>query len=100
MNWGGRLLDDGSVRFRLWAPAHERIAVECDGQERELMRVADGWHELVTRSARAGSRYRFRLPNGTAVPDPASCFQPEDVEGPGEIIDHRSFQWQHAEWNG
>jgi malto-oligosyltrehalose trehalohydrolase len=100
MNWGGRLLDDGSVRFRLWAPAHERVAVDCDGQERELVRQAEGWHELITRSARAGSRYRFRLSDGTVVPDPASCFQPEDVEGPSEIIDHRSFRWKHPEWNG
>ena len=99
-HWGGRLLDDGSVRFRLWAPAHERVVLDCDGNEMDLTRQADGWHELVTQSAHAGSRYRFRLPDGTLVPDPASCFQPEDVGGASEIIDHSSFRWEHPEWTG
>ena len=64
------------------------------------MRNTQGWHELVTRSARAGSLYRFRLPDGTLVPDPASCFQPADVEGASEIIDHCGFHWEYPEWNG
>lgn len=99
-SWGGRLLEDGSIRFRLWAPAHERVAVDIDGRERELVRVGDGWHEMITRVAHAGSRYRFRLPDGTTVPDPASCFQPDDIEGPSEIIDHASFCWEHPSWMG
>jgi malto-oligosyltrehalose trehalohydrolase len=99
-SWGGRLLEDGLVRFRLWAPAHKTVVVELDGSERELVSVGGGWHELITPFAHAGSRYRFRLPDGTVVPDPASGFQPEDVAGPSEIIDHRNFGWTHADWTG
>jgi malto-oligosyltrehalose trehalohydrolase len=98
--WGGRLLEDGSARFRLWAPAHERIAVDIDGEEYPLHRSADGWHELTTRAARVDSRYRFRLPDGKYVPDPASCYQPEDADGPSQLIDHRSFRWSEDSWKG
>ncbi len=59
-----------------------------------------GWHELTVADAEAGTRYRFVLPDGTAVPDPASRFQPEDVAGPSEVIDATAYPWQGSEWQG
>ncbi len=35
-----------------------------------------------------------------SVPDPASAFQPEDVFGPSELIDHESFAWRASDWRG
>jgi malto-oligosyltrehalose trehalohydrolase len=34
------------------------------------------------------------------VPDPASRFNPEDVHGPGEVIDPEAFRWEDAGWRG
>jgi maltooligosyltrehalose trehalohydrolase len=34
------------------------------------------------------------------VPDPASRFQPEDVSGPSEVVDPRSYEWQDLGWAG
>jgi malto-oligosyltrehalose trehalohydrolase len=34
------------------------------------------------------------------VPDPASHFQPSDVSGPSEVIDHEAFVWQAGDWRG
>jgi len=34
-----------------------------------------------------GTRYQFRINGDLVVPDPASCYQPEDVGGPSEVID-------------
>src|SRR3569833_2112394 len=98
--WGTHVLEDGSVRFRLWAPACQRIVVELDGREHELVHTGSGWHELLTRMAHAGSRYRYRLPDGLFVPDPASRFQPEDIDGPSEVIDHNAYRWIRTEWSG
>src|SRR5688572_27193483 len=88
------------VRFRLWAPVCSRIAI--DGVERALpMRcLDDGWHELTTTQARPGSRYRFVLPDATAVPDPASRYQPRDVQSPSEVIDSGAYAWQVPSWRG
>ena len=98
----GPLLRDDGVVFRLWAPKCERVAVAIEGEPEALAmkRGADGWHELSTPRARANARYRFVLPDGTQVPDPASRFQPEDVHGPSEIIDPAAYRWRTPEWRG
>jgi maltooligosyltrehalose trehalohydrolase len=78
------------------------MAVAVEGEREPLMMESrgDGWHELVTTLARAGSRYRYVLPDGVRVPDPASHFQPEDVNGPSEIIDHSAYRWRDSGWTG
>jgi maltooligosyltrehalose trehalohydrolase len=99
---GAEVLSDGSVRFRFWGPAVRNVHIEIDGIEQALLlnSAADGWHELVTKQAGAGSRYRFILPDGTRVPDPASRFQLDDVHGPSEVIDPKSHPWTDSEWKG
>ena len=59
-----------------------------------------GWHALQVPDAGAGTRYRYLLPDGTAVPDPASRFQPEDVAGPSEVIDPAAYRWKSSDWRG
>ena len=65
-----------------------------------MVAAADGWHELVTRRAGAGARYRFVLADGMRVPDPASRYQPEDAHGPSEVIDPQAYPWRDAGWKG
>ncbi|WP_372620052.1 malto-oligosyltrehalose trehalohydrolase [Falsiroseomonas sp.] len=88
------------MRFRLFAPAHATIGLELDGADPLPMHAADGWHELHVEQARAGTRYRFVLPDGLRVPDPASRFQPEDVHGPSEVVDPAAHAWHDAGWTG
>jgi 1,4-alpha-glucan branching enzyme len=99
----GAELADGGVRFRLWAPQAEAVALvlEDGAARRELAmrREPDGWFALTTDAARAGSRYRYRIA-GLDVPDPASRFQPEDVHGPSEVIDPAAFEWNETGWRG
>jgi malto-oligosyltrehalose trehalohydrolase len=60
----------------------------------------DGWHEAVESSAGPGTRYRYRIDGAEMVPDPASRFQPEDAEGPSEVIDPAAFRWDEGGWRG
>jgi malto-oligosyltrehalose trehalohydrolase len=60
----------------------------------------DGWYQLFVPIARASTRYRFVLPDGSRVPDPASRFQPLGVHGPSEVIDPTTFGWSDAAWHG
>ncbi|MCO6415050.1 malto-oligosyltrehalose trehalohydrolase [Siccirubricoccus sp. KC 17139] len=101
MPFGAELQREG-VRFRLWAPSHEAVRLELDGAPAPLpmQRGEGGWHELVRAEARAGSRYRFVLPDGQRVPDPASRYQPEDVHGPSEVVDPAAYAWGDAGWAG
>ncbi|WEX10432.1 malto-oligosyltrehalose trehalohydrolase [Chelativorans sp. AA-79] len=98
--WGAHLEDDGTVRFRLWAPALESLRLRLDGQhEHEMEKLAGGWFELEVSGPADGTPYQFVLPDGMAVPDPASRAQVEDVHGPSVLIAPR-FDWQATDWKG
>ena len=102
MPLGAELRPDGTVRFRLWAPAQERASLVFEGANAAMPMtpLEDGWHELVTDRATPGNRYRFELMDGLQVPDPVSRYQPEDVHGPSEVIDPRAYQWSDRAWRG
>ena len=95
--FGPRLEQDG-VKFRLWAPAARSVALVCEGHH-EMSPAGDGWFATTLQSARAGTCYQFRIDDDIDVPDPASHFQPDDVHGQSQVIDH-SFAWDCAGWNG
>jgi malto-oligosyltrehalose trehalohydrolase len=65
-----------------------------------MKNISEGWHELDVPEAGDKTRYRFQLPDGTKVPDPASRFQPEDVHGPSEVIDPSAYLWTDQAWAG
>jgi malto-oligosyltrehalose trehalohydrolase len=89
------------TRFRLWAPAHTDIALAIEGRAPLPMEdIGNGWRERLVRDAGPGTLYRFRLPDGLLVPDPASRFQPCDVHGPSEVIDPTEYVWSDGAWAG
>ncbi|GAB6968503.1 malto-oligosyltrehalose trehalohydrolase [Komagataeibacter kakiaceti JCM 25156] len=97
---GAMLLDGGHTRFRLWAPSRATVMVEAEGHAPTPMARRDGgWFECVLPCG-AGTRYRYRIAPDMAVPDPASCHQPDDVHGPSEVVDPASYEWKHDAWRG
>jgi maltooligosyltrehalose trehalohydrolase len=104
MPFGAECREDGSVRFRLWAPAAHQVALCLGSADRCVQLALDrrdhGWFELTTRKAKPGARYSFRIDDERDVPDPASRFQPQDVHGPSEVIDPAAFDWQDGVWYG
>lgn len=102
MPYGAELLETGGVRFRLWAPKVRSLDLVIDGEGQPLAmeRQKNGWYELTVPEAHAGSRYLFRLPGGKTVADPASRYQPDDVEGASEVIDPTAYRWAATEWRG
>ncbi|HEX4522159.1 MAG TPA: malto-oligosyltrehalose trehalohydrolase [Casimicrobiaceae bacterium] len=102
MGFGAMVLDDGAVRFRLWAPAARQVGLCLDGEPRPLPLAAapDGWFELTTREASRGTRYRFRIDDELSVPDPASRHNPQDVDGPSAVVDPFGFDWDDEDWLG
>lgn len=89
----------GGVRFRLWAPTARHVDCAFDGETLAMAAEGDGWWELTTPAAKAGTRYRYVV-DGNAVPDPASRYQPEDVHGPSEVIDPAATDWHDTLWRG
>jgi len=100
MPFGAAVLADGRTRFRLWAPAARSVAVRLPDATLPMAAAGGGWHEATTAEAPAGSRYRYVIDGRTAVPDPASRFQPDDVHGDSEVIDPGAYAWGDADWRG
>ncbi len=96
--FGARLTADGTS-FRLWAPAAKRVDLLLE-KPQPLRRGEDGWFCADLTGVKAGVRYKFRIDDEIDVPDPASAFQPDDVSGPSEVIDHASYRWRATDWRG
>ena len=98
--FGATLVDPGHTHFRLWAPGQLEMAVEVEGLGSVPMtRDAGGWFDAEA-ACGAGARYRFRLADGLAVPDPASRAQGSDVHDPSLVVDPRAYRWRHPDWRG
>ena len=92
---------NGDIHFRLWAPGADCVGLLLDGRRAILSMEpgSGGWHQLLTAEAAPGSLYYYILPNGMRVPDPVSRFQLNDVHGPSEVIDPKSYEWTVG-WSG
>jgi maltooligosyltrehalose trehalohydrolase len=104
MPFGAEMTGDGRVRFRLWAPAAQRVDLCLEEAGRQSLlpmdSLAGGWFELCSTEAGPGSLYRFRIDGGMRVADPASRHNPQDVHGPSEVIDPLAHVWTDEEWSG
>jgi malto-oligosyltrehalose trehalohydrolase len=96
--FGATLIDAGAT-FRLWAPAAKRVDVVLD-RAYPMQRDHHGWFTAEIAGIKAGAQYRFRIDDSTDVPDPASAFQPQDIAGPSEVIDHDTYSWRAQNWRG
>ncbi len=100
--FGARPTSDG-VSFRLWAPAAKRVDLMLQQRHAHahvMQRGAGGWFTAEIAGLAAGARYKFRIDDEIDVPDPASLFQPDDVFGASEVIDHALYAWRAADWRG
>ena len=97
-------LSDSGARFRLWAPAAQRVDLDVtthgSSRAQEMTALADGWFEAKLADAAVGTHYAFRIDGGMSVPDPASRFNPGDVHRPSVVIDPLAYEWRDAAWNG
>lgn len=76
------------VCFNLWAPTASAVELLERGQPpRRMPKDNDAWYQILSPTAHAGTRYQFRINEELIVPDPASRFQPDDVEQASEVID-------------
>lgn len=98
--FGATILADGRVRFRLWAPGQTSVAVMIgNGPALSMHPEFGGWF-TATAACPAGARYRYRLADGTLVPDPAARAQADDVHGQSLVVDPTTYRWRNPGWTG
>jgi maltooligosyltrehalose trehalohydrolase len=89
-------------RLEVWAPGCQRVDVVLvdDGVRVAASPVGGGWWRADVPGMAEGARYMFSLDGGPGRPDPRSPWQPEGIEGPSAVLDHRAFEWQDGGWLG
>lgn len=98
----GALVQPDGVLFRLWATEARQVdlVLEPEGTSLPMDAVDGGFFERFLPGLRPGARYRYRMPGGEPLPDPASRYQPEGVHGPSEVVDPGSYRWGDGQWTG
>src|SRR5258708_24396335 len=96
--FGARLAADGAS-FRLWAPAAKRVDLLLE-KPQPMRRGEDGWFSANVSGVKAGARYKFRIDDEIDVPDPSSAFQPDDISGSSEVIDHTGYPCRASRCRG
>src|SRR3569832_495404 len=91
MPFGTEVLDGGRVRFRVWAPAAEKVNVCLGSGEAEavlpMAAEQEGWFGIITEMATVGTHYRFENERKQHKPKPATRKQPQNKHRPSEDID-------------
>ncbi len=105
MPFGATVTEEGNVHFQLWAPEAKKVElclVEKNDRGRILEMDVDeqGWYRLITDQAGPGTLYQYRVDEDLMVPDPASRYQPQDIQGPSQVVDPSTFQWTDQTWTG
>ncbi len=98
---GPELLDDGTTRFRIWAPDAQNVSLIVVGAQTLPMTAnEDGWYSIDAPYG-AGTLYRFLIDDELQVPDPASRAQAGDVHAPSLVVDPSSnYLWRNPNWLG
>jgi maltooligosyltrehalose trehalohydrolase len=103
MKTGAQYLQNNKTQFTVWAPEKETMQlhiVHPTEQKLQLQKDKEGYFSITVENIQPGSRYFF-MPDGKKdYPDPTSNYQPEDVFGPSEVIDHNAYEWHDGKWRG
>ena len=102
--FGATVIDAGTVRFCVWAPAARKVEVEIypppEGIVRHAMAEEGGGVWSGVADGGPGTLYRYRLDEEWGYPDPYSRSQPEGVHGPSQVVDPGAFGWTDNGWPG
>ena len=88
------------TRISVWAPRAKSVALRWHRPDVELLPVGDGHFASEVSELVHGTDYRFVLDGGPPLPDPRSAWQPEGIDGPSRVVDHRQFEWTDADFRG
>ncbi|HEY9649768.1 MAG TPA: malto-oligosyltrehalose trehalohydrolase, partial [Coleofasciculaceae cyanobacterium] len=102
MKIGSNYLGEGRCEFSVWAPTHDDVAVQLVSPENRIIPMKkdeQGYFKVLAENIQPGTFYFYKIA-GDDRPDPASYYQPKDVHGPSEVVDHSTMNWTDTNWSG
>jgi maltooligosyltrehalose trehalohydrolase len=96
----GAIPNTDGTHFHIWAKGRSEAVIEIEGHGSfPLTGSDDGHFNTFVEGVAPGARYRLRLDNGPALPDLASRWQPEGIDGPSVVVGNH-FAWTDSAWKG
>ena len=102
MKAGSKLLGDRRTEFAVWAPLKETMTLHIVHPfDKKMEMIKDELGYFYSKAEVGAGCLYFFMPEGEKdIPDPASQFQPQGVQGPSEVIDHSAYHWHDTNWKG
>ncbi|MCC9136085.1 malto-oligosyltrehalose trehalohydrolase [Pontibacter silvestris] len=100
---GAEYQEDGHCAFTVWAPQKESMTLHLIHPKEhkvEMQKDKYGYFKVELTDIQPGTKYFFMPDGETDYPDPASNYQPEDVHGPSQVVNHSAYAWQDTNWRG
>jgi len=89
--------------FIVWSPKAKNISLIFVHPEKKIIPMEKdecGYWKIRIEKLEPGAKYFYSIDNKSDRPDPASNYQPEDVHGLSQVIDHSAFNWTDKRWKG
>jgi maltooligosyltrehalose trehalohydrolase len=97
---GATQVGEGDWAFVVWAPPHDALSVrlyEVGGDRTiALEPLPGGYFGVEVAGLASAPSYRFMMPDGSALADPTSRWQPAGVHGPSRAFNPADFPWTDA----
>jgi maltooligosyltrehalose trehalohydrolase len=96
------VIDKQGCHFSVWAPEEKAMTLHllAGNTGIAMQKNEAGYFEIHAEGVQAGDRYYYMPEGKRNYPDPCSCFQPNGVHGPSEVVDHQEHHWQDSSWKG
>lgn len=94
--------NQNTCEFQVWAPKARKLALlnSRTGEEVPMHREDRGYWKVELKDCTAGFKYKYKINDREAFPDPASLSQPEGVHGHSEVQSLGEFNWKDQDWKG
>ncbi len=91
----GAVYTADECEFIVWSPFSKAIDLYLSDEDKKIRMKKDSedYWKVSVKDIKPGRNYYY-LVNGNRRGDPASNFQPDGINGPSQIVDHSSFEWQ------
>jgi maltooligosyltrehalose trehalohydrolase len=90
----------GQTTIGVWAPSSKEVRVHVEnGDVIDLKEAGFGFWSANTEKIKDGTLYKVALDQESALPDPASRFQPQGVHGYSQAIDLSKHNWSDQQWH-
>jgi len=90
----------GEAEVLVWAPLAQQVTIVNETSDERIVLHAEphGYFSCITAKLKPYDRYWVELDNAGKLPDPASLWQPEGIDGPSQVYAAGSFKWREDQW--